>query len=188
LPFLRDVGKIRKGQKVLLIIGASGAIGTFAVQLAGYFEAEVSGVCSTADLDLVKSMGATQVIDYTQEDFTKNGQTYDIIFDTPAKSSFSKCKGSLTKNGKYLTTVPWPEVIMQMLWTSIASRKKAIFRPMGLRSASKKTKDLVFLNELVKAGKLKTVIDRVYPLEQIVEAHRYVEQGHKKGNVVITVG
>jgi NADPH:quinone reductase-like Zn-dependent oxidoreductase len=187
LPFLRDVGKIRKGQKVL-IIGASGSIGTYAVQLARYFGAEVTGVCSTAKIDMVKSLGAIRVIDYTRDDFIKNGQTYDIIFDTPAKSSFSHCKGSLTKNGKYLTTVPWPGELLQMLWTLIASRKKAIFRPMGLRSALRKTRDLVFLSELVEAGKLKPVIDKSFPLEQIVEAHRYVEKGHKKGNVVITVG
>ena len=186
LPFLRDKGKIRKGYKVL-IIGASGGIGVYAVQLAKYFGAEVTGVCNTASLDLVKSLGADNVIDYTQEDFTKNGQTYDIIFDTPAKSSYTECKGSLTKKGGHLTTVPWPRVILQMIWTSIASRKKAIFAPMCLRSARKKTKDLAFLNELLKVGKIKPVIDRIYPLEQIVEAYRYVEKGHKKGNVVITL-
>ena len=186
LPFLRDVGKVRKGQKVL-IIGASGGIGTYAIQLARYFGVDVTGVCSTTGLDLVKSLGAAHVIDYTRDDFTKNGQTYDIIFDTPARSSFSRCKGSLTKNGKYLTTVPWPRTILQMLWTSVTGGKKAIFAPMGLRSARKKIKDLVFLNGLFEEGKIKSVIDRCYPLEQIVEAHRYVENGHKKGNVVITM-
>jgi NADPH:quinone reductase-like Zn-dependent oxidoreductase len=186
LPFLREAGKIRRGHKVL-IIGASGSIGTFAVQLARYFGAEVTGVCSTTGIDLVRSMGANRVIDYTQEDFTKNGRTYDIIFDTPAKYSYSDCKGSLTKNGRYLTTVPWPKDLLQMLWTSIASRKKAIFRPMGLRFASQKARDLAFLQDLSEKEKIKPAIDRVYPLEQIVEAHRYVENGHKKGNVIITV-
>jgi NADPH:quinone reductase-like Zn-dependent oxidoreductase len=186
LPFLRDTGKVRKGQKAL-IIGASGGIGTYAVQLARYFGAEVTGVCSTDNLDYVKSLGAAQVIDYTREDFTQNGQTYDIIFDTPAKSSFSNCKSSLTKHGRYLTTIPWPKELLQMFWTSIAGRKKAIFRPMGLRSARHKTGDLEFLTRLVEAGEIRPVIDCVYPMEQIVEAHRYVEKGHKKGNVVISV-
>ena len=186
MPFLRGVGKIKKGQRVL-IIGASGSIGTYAVQLARYFGAEVTGVCSTDKIDLVKSLGATEVIDYTRDDFTINGKTYDIIFDTPANSSLSQCKESLTKNGRYLTTIPWPKIIIQMIWTLIASRKKAIFAPMGLRSSRKKIKDLVFLNKLFEAGEIKPVIDKVFPLDQIVEAHRYVETGHKKGNVVITV-
>ena len=186
LPFLRGVGKIKKGQRVF-IIGASGSIGTYAVQLARYFGAEVTGVCSTDKIDLVKSLGATEVIDYTRDDFTINGKTYDIIFDTPANSSLSQCKESLTKNGRYLTTIPWPKIIIQMIWTLIASRKKAIFAPMGLRSARKKIKDLVFLNKLFEAGEIKPVIDKVFPLGQIVEAHRYVDTGYKKGNVVITI-
>jgi len=186
LPFLRDTGKIRSGQKVL-INGASGAVGTAAVQLAKYFGAEVTGVCSTTNLELVKSLGADKVIDYTKEDFTKTGQTYDIIFDAVGKSSFSRCKDSLTKSGIYLTTVPMPADILQMLWTSIAGGKKAKFAATGLRPASKKTKDLRFLKELIEAGKIKAVIDRRYPLEQTAEAFRYVEKGHKKGNVVITV-
>ncbi len=186
LPFLRDVGKVQKGQQVL-IIGASGSIGTYAVQLARYYGAEVTGVCSTDHLDLVKSLGASQVIDYTRDDFTNTGRAYDIIFDIPAKYQFSHCKDSLTKNGKYLTTVPWPRVIVQMIWTLIASRKKAIFTPMGLRSARKKSRDLIFLNRLVEEGKIKPVIDTIYPMEEIVQAHRYVEIGHRKGTVVIQV-
>ena len=187
LPFLRDKGKIQSGQTVL-IYGASGSVGAAAVQLAKYYGAEVTGVCSTANLEMVESLGADQVIDYTQEDFTENRKTYDIIFDTVGKRSFSECKGSLTEHGVYLTTVPMPETMLQVLWTSIAGGKKAKFAATGLRPASEKTKDLLFLKELIEAGKLKPAIDRVYPLEQIVEAHRYVEQGHKKGNVVITVG
>ena len=186
LPFLRDKGNIQSGQKVL-IIGASGAVGTIAVQLAKYFGADVTGVCSTTNLEMVKSLGADKVIDYTKEDFTKNGQTYDIIFDTVGKSPFSRCKGSLTENGIYLTTVPSPATMLQMLWTSMAGGKKVGIAATGLRPSSEKTKELVFLNGLIESGKIKAVIDRSYPLEQMAEAHRYVEGGHKKGNVVITI-
>ncbi len=186
LPFLRDNGKIQSGQKVL-INGASGAVGTSAVQLAKYFGAEVTGVCSTTNLELVKSLGADEIIDYTKEDFTKSGQTYDIIFDAVGKSSYSRCKGSLKQGGVYLLTVPTLAILLQMLWTSKIGSKKAIIAFTGLRPPSEKAKDLIFLKELVEAGKIKPVIDRSYPLEQIVEAHRYVDKGHKKGNVVITV-
>src|SRR3990170_409213 len=186
LPFLRDKGKIQSGQ-IVLIYGASGSVGAAAVQLARYYGAEVTGVCSTANLEWVKSLGADQVIDYTQEDFTENGKTYDIIFDTVGRRSFSECKGSLTDEGVYLATVPTPVIMLQALWTAKSSSKKVKFAATGLRPASEKIKDLVFLTELVETGKIKAVIDRVYSLEQIVEAHRYVEKGHKKGNVVITV-
>ena len=174
-------GDIQSGQKVL-IYGASGSVGTFAVQLAKYFGAEVTGVCSTTNLELVKSLGADKVIDYTQEDFTKSGQTYDAIFDTVMKTSFSRCKSSLKQRGVYLT-VDWP--LLQALWTSMVGSKKVIFPGTP---ASGKTELLIFLKELIEAGKITSVIDRRYPLEQISEAHRYVETGHKKGNVVITVG
>ena len=186
LPFLRDKGNIQSGQKVL-INGASGAVGTIAVQLAKFFGAEVTGVCSTANLEMVKSLGADKVIDYTKEDFTKNGQTYDIIFDTVGKSPFSRCKDSLTDNGIYLTTVPSPATMFQMLWTSMTGGKRVGIAATGLRPSSEKTKELVFLNGLIETGKIKAVIDRSYPLEQIAEAHKYVEAGHKKGNVVITI-
>ncbi|MBU8932496.1 MAG: NAD(P)-dependent alcohol dehydrogenase [candidate division Zixibacteria bacterium] len=177
LHFLRK-GDIQNGQKVL-IHGASGSVGTFAVQLAKYFGAEVTGVCSTINLELAKSLGADKVIDYTKEDFTKNGQTYDAIFDTVGKTTFPHCKGSLKQRGVYLT-VDWP--FLQALWTSIVGGKKVI---IGI--APNITENLIFLKELIEAGKIKSVIDRCYPLEQIVEAHRYVDKGHKKGNVVITV-
>jgi len=186
LPFLRDKGKIRSGQTVL-IYGASGSVGAAAVQLAKYYEAKVTGVCSTTNLEWVKSLGADQVLDYTQEDFTENGKTYDIIFDTVGKRSFSECKGSLTDKGIYLATVPTPVMMLRSLWPVNSGGKKVKFIAAGLRPAREKIKDLVFLTELIEAGKIKAVIDRCYPLEQIAEAHRYVEQGHKKGNVVITV-
>jgi NADPH:quinone reductase-like Zn-dependent oxidoreductase len=169
--------KVQSGQKVL-ILGASGSVGTFAVQLARYFGAEVTGVCSTSNLETVKSLGAQTVIDYTKDDFTKNGQTYDIIFDAVIKTSFSRCKDSLTPEGTF-TTVDWP--LLQVLWTSLFGRRKVV---IGI---ARRIEDLVFMKELIEAGKIKVVIDRTYPLEQIVEAHRYVDQGHKKGNVVITV-
>jgi 2-desacetyl-2-hydroxyethyl bacteriochlorophyllide A dehydrogenase len=181
LHFLRK-GNIQSGQKVL-IYGASGAVGTFAVQLARYFGAEVTGVCSTTNLKLVKSLGADSVIDYTKEDFTKSGETYDIIFDTVGKSPFSGCVKSLKKKGFYLRAVHMTlSPIVRGLWTSMTSSKKVIG---GV--ASERTEDLIFLKELIEAGKIKSVIDRRYRLEQIAEAHSYVEKGHKKGNVVITL-
>jgi len=181
LFFLRQ-GNIQNGQKVL-IYGASGGVGTFAVQLARYFGAEVSGVCSTTNLEMVKSLGADKVIDYTKEDFNKSGQTYDVIFDAVDKTSFSHCRSLLKQKGVYLTVGMGPIILLQMLWNSMTSSRKVIF---GIPNF--KTDDLIFLKGLIEEGKLKTVIDRRYPLEQIVEAHRYVETGHKKGNVVITVG
>jgi NADPH:quinone reductase-like Zn-dependent oxidoreductase len=186
LPFLRDKGKIQSGHRVL-INGASGGIGTAAVQLAKYFGAHVTGVCSTANVDLVKSLGADQVVDYTKEDFTRTGQTYNIIFDTVGKSSYARSKGSLTQNGVYLNPVLALPMLIQMLWTSNFGSKKAVFMATGLRPASEKNKDLAFLKELIEAGKLRAVVDRRYSLEQAAEAHRYVETGHKKGNVVLTL-
>jgi 2-desacetyl-2-hydroxyethyl bacteriochlorophyllide A dehydrogenase len=180
LHFLRK-GNIRSGQKVL-IYGAAGSIGTFAVQLAKYFGAEVTGVCSTPNFELVKSLGADRAVDYTKEDFSKNGETYDVIFDTVGKSSFSRSTRSLKKKGFYLLANPGLSQTVRGLWTSMTGSKKAI-----IALARYKKEDLVFLKELIEAGKIKSVIDRRYPLEQIVEAHRYVEKGHKKGNVVITL-
>lgn len=186
LPFLRDKGNIQSGQTVL-IYGASGSVGAAAVQLASYYGAQVTGVCSTANLEWIKALGAGHVIDYTHEDFTENGRTYDIIFDTVGKRSFSECKGSLTEAGIYLSTVPTPVMMLQVLWPAKRGSKKAQFMAAGLRPASEKIKDLAFLTGLIEAGKMKAVIDRCYPLEQMAEAHRYVETGHKKGNVVITL-
>jgi NADPH:quinone reductase-like Zn-dependent oxidoreductase len=186
LPFLRDKANIQRGQAVL-IYGASGSVGTAAVQLARYYGAKVTAVCSTVNLEMVRLLGADQAIDYTREDFTENGKTYDIIFDTVGKRSFSACKGSLADEGIYLATVPTPVLMLQALWTAKSRGKKVKFMAAGLRPARQKTRDLIFLTELIEAGKIKAVIDRSYPLEQIAEAHRYIEKGHKKGNVVITM-
>jgi len=170
-------GKIQSGQRIL-IYGSSGSVGTFAVQLAKYLGAEVYGVCSTTNIEMVKSLGADMVVDYTREDFTKSGQSYDVIFDTVIKTSFSKCKNSLSPGGVFVT-VDFP--FFTAFWTSIASRRRVLF---GMAT---KIEDLVFLRELIEAGKIKSIIDRSFPLDQTAEAHRYVEKGHKKGNVVISM-
>ena len=180
LYFLRKAN-IQNGQKVL-IYGASGAVGTAAVQLAKHFGAEVTGVCSTTNLEMVKALGADKVIDYTKQDFTKTGERYDVIFDTVGKSSFSRCKNVLTQNGSLTLAAAGPSQMIRGLWTSITSGKKVISGVM-----SETAEDLIFLKELIEAGKIKAVIDRSYPLEQISDAHGYVEKGHKKGNVIITV-
>jgi len=183
LHFLRKAN-IQSGQKVL-ICGASGSIGTFAVQLAKYFGAEVTGVGNPTSLELMKSLGADKVIDYTKEDFTKSGETYDAIFDAIGKSSYSACISSLNKKGLYLTANPKLSLINREKWASRRSDKKLISGNMDTNR--ERTEDLNFLKELIEAGKLKSVIDRRYPLEQIPEAHSYVDKGEKTGNVVITL-
>ncbi|MFE4238829.1 NAD(P)-dependent alcohol dehydrogenase [Peribacillus butanolivorans] len=180
LFYLRKAN-IKSGQKVL-VYGASGSVGSYAVQIAKYFGADVTGVCSTTNLELVKSLGADQVIDYAREDFSSKGETYDVIFEAVDKSSYSACMKSLKKDGTYINvTVPLPGV--RMLWTKLTSNRKLI---LG-QNSPENSEALNFLKELVETGKLKVVIDRYYAFEEIVEAHRYVEKGHKKGNVVITV-
>jgi NADPH:quinone reductase-like Zn-dependent oxidoreductase len=182
LYFLRDMAKLQPGQKVL-IIGASGCTGVYAVQLAKYYGAEVTGVCSTRNLELVRSLGADHVIDYTKEDFTQNGQTYDVIFDmVPGKSSFARYKTSLMPEGLYLAGAGGVESFAHMAWTGLTGGKKVI---AGMAPA--RVEDLVFLKNLLEAGKLKPVIDRRYSLEQTAEAHRYADTGHKRGSVVITI-
>ncbi|MCA9731117.1 NAD(P)-dependent alcohol dehydrogenase [candidate division KSB1 bacterium] len=186
LPFLRDNAKIRKGQNVL-INGASGTIGSYAVLFAKYFGAKVTGVCSSANIELVRALGAEEVIDYTKADFTEKKETYDVIFDTVGKSSFSRCKSALKTNGIYLTTVVGFPILLQMLWTTMAGTKKAIVAFTGLRPAEEKLKDLQFVSELIEGGRLKPLVDKRFSLEEIAGAHAYVEQGHKKGSVAITV-
>lgn len=187
LNFLRNVsGGIKPGQKVL-INGASGALGTAAVQLAKQFGAEVTGVCSTRNIGLVKSLGADHVIDYTKQDFTSNGKTYDVIYDTVGKKRFKDCKKVLAENGQYLSPVLNFKLLLQMMWTSAFSSKKAKFAATGMLKSPQIKEMLSELIEIIRDGRLKTVIDRQYPLEKISEAHTYVSAGHKKGNVVIVV-
>jgi NADPH:quinone reductase-like Zn-dependent oxidoreductase len=180
LSLLRKVN-LQHGQKVL-INGASGGIGSAAVQLAKYFGAEVTGVCSTPRLDFVKALGADKVIDYTKEDFTQNGTTYDLIFDILGKSSFARGKRSLKPNGRYLFASFKMKQLVQMLWTKIAGSQKVI-----CALSSEKADDLTFIKGLIEAGQYKAIIDKCYPLAQAAEAHRYVEAGRKAGNVVITL-
>jgi NADPH:quinone reductase-like Zn-dependent oxidoreductase len=181
LSFLRK-GKIQRGQKVL-VYGASGAVGTSAVQLAKYFGAEVTAVCSTANLDLMKSLGADVVIDYTKDDFNQIGERYDIILDTVGKSPFATCVKLLKHDGYYLRVVHMAlSAIFKGLWISATTEKKVIGG--GITETAE---DLILLKKLSEDGDLKPVIDRCYALEQIVEAHAYVEKGHKKGNVVVTI-
>jgi NADPH:quinone reductase-like Zn-dependent oxidoreductase len=180
LLFLR-AGGIQSGQRVL-INGASGGLGTSAVQLAKSLGAEVTGVCSTRNVELVESLGADEVIDYTKEDFTQSGQPYDLVFDAVGKSSFPKCRRSLNRSGVYVSTVLTPQIVLSMLSTSITGSKKALFATPRVTP-----EDLQFVNGLVEAGKLRPVIDRSYPLSELAEAHRYAEMGHVRGRVIITV-
>lgn len=172
---------IRKGQK-MLIYGASGAVGTYAVQLSKHFGAEVTAVCSTSNLELVKSIGAQRVIDYTQEDISTNREQFDIFLDAVGKCPFSKAIKTIKKDGIYITVDRDFTQTIQGLWTKMTSKKKVI-----AGTASAKIEDLEFLNELLASGKLKSVIDKGYPFEKMAEAHRYVDLGHKKGNVVVTI-
>ncbi len=182
LHFLRKAN-IQPGQKIL-VYGASGCIGTFAVQLAKYFGVDVTGICSTANVELVKSLGADNVIDYTREDFTQNGETYDVIFDTVGFSPFDASVKSLAPKGYYLRAVHLdPGPISKGFWVQLTSKKKVIGGEAG-----ETIEDLEFLKGLVESGKLKPVIDKTFTLEQIVEAHKYVDTGRKRGSVVITIG
>ena len=181
LYYLRDLGKIRPGQD-LLIIGASGAIGTAGVQLAKHFGARVTGVCSGPNVELVKALGADNVVDYTREDFTESGTTYDLIFDVVGATTFDHCQRSLKPAGTFLQNIMELSDIVRVAWTSITGRKKI---KGGVAFGNMANMGLI--TALAEAGTLRPVIDRSYPLERIAEAFKYVEQGHKKGNVVITV-
>jgi NADPH:quinone reductase-like Zn-dependent oxidoreductase len=176
-------GGLRKGQKIL-IYGASGSIGTAAVQLAKYFEADVTAVCNTKNVELVRSLGADEVIDYLQEDFTKNGQTYDVVFDAVGKHSFRRCRHSVKPGGFYVETdlgFMWHVPILALATRRLGDKRVTLPTPDYTK------KDVLFLKELIEAGKYRPVIDRSYPLEQVVEATKYVETGQKTGNVVLTV-
>jgi NADPH:quinone reductase-like Zn-dependent oxidoreductase len=181
LQCLRDHGQVRPGQKVL-INGASGGCGTFAVQIARSFGAEVTGVCSTRNLDMVRSIGADQVIDYTQEDFTQTGQRYDLIFDAVRKRSFSDCRRALGPHGSYVTTEVSPALLLRGLWVSKTGSQNMV--PMLTQPDQK---DLIVVKELLESGKITPVIDRSYALSEVPEAIRYVAKGHARGKVVITV-
>ncbi|MBK6345600.1 MAG: NAD(P)-dependent alcohol dehydrogenase [Bacteroidales bacterium] len=186
MNFLKGLGNIQKNQKVL-IHGASGGLGTYAIQIAKHFGAEVTGVCSTGNVALVKSLGADFVIDYNLEDFTKNGLQYDIIFDTVGKKSFSECKSTLTKNGVYLSAVIDFSLFIQIIRTSLFNGKKARSSATGMLPVKERLKYFIELKELLRTAKIKTVIDTTYPLSKVAEAHSYVEKGHKKGSIIISV-
>ncbi|XOV93625.1 MAG: NAD(P)-dependent alcohol dehydrogenase [Bacteroidota bacterium] len=186
LPFLQSIAKVKKGQKIL-INGASGGIGTAAVQLAKFFGAHVTGVCGPSNQEMVKALGADEVIDYTKEDFTKSDATYDIIFDTVGKQSFKKCKPVLSVEGIYISPVLNVGLLMDMLFTSIFGKKKAMFAATGMLKTEEKLENIGFISSLINQEKLKVIIDRTFRLEDTADAHRYVDQGHKKGNVVVVM-
>jgi NADPH:quinone reductase-like Zn-dependent oxidoreductase len=186
ISFLKDIAHVQPGQRVL-INGASGSLGTAAVQLAKLYGAEVTGVCSTSNVELVRSLGADHVVDHTQADFTKLDRTYDVIFDTVGKRTFSECKNALAEHGVYLSPVLARSVLWDMLWTSKIGTKKAKFSATGLRPAPELLPLLREVKARIEDGTLKTVIDRRYPLEQLADAHTYVETGRKRGNVVATL-
>ena len=184
--FLKDIGKLKSGQSIL-INGASGSLGTAAIQIAKHFGAEVTGVCSTANVEMVKSLGAETVIDYMEQDFTNLGKTYDIIYDAVGKNSFSNCQNSLKESGVYLSPVLSLPLLLQMIWTSKFGNKKAKFSATGLRPVSELRKLLTELKELFEAGIIKSTIDKRYSLAEAAKAHRYIDTGRKKGNVVINL-
>jgi len=186
LVFLRDKGEIGNKKKIL-IYGASGSVGTAAVQLSNAYGAEVTGVCSTKNIEMIKSLGVKRAIDYTKNDFTQENIEYDIIFDTVAKKSFSQCKNVLTENGIYLTTFPTLSILFKGLFQSKRKGKRAFFVAAGMKPVNEKIINLQYLSELIKNKKIKTVINKRYSMDEVAEAHRYVETGHKKGNVIINV-
>jgi NADPH:quinone reductase-like Zn-dependent oxidoreductase len=186
LCFLRDRANLRHGQTIA-INGASGAVGSAAVQLARHAGATVTGVCGGANAGLVRKLGAGTVIDYAEADFTRAGQTYDVIFDVAGTSSFTRCRTALNGGGIYLTTAASIPILLQMLWTSRARDRRAVVAFTGLRVAAEKRRDLAYITELVQASALVPVIDACYPLPRIADAHRRVDAGHKTGNVIVTL-
>lgn len=184
LNFLCNLGDIQKGQKVL-INGASGSLGTAAIQIARHFGAEVTGVCSTKNVELVKELGADHVIDYTQDNFTSNKNAYDLIYDTVGVRSFSDCKDALTEEGIYASPVLGMPLLSDMMMTSVFGKKKAKFSATGALQAKETKRLLTILIEIIEAGNLKGIVDRSYSLEEVVDAHEYVDKGHKKGNVIL---
>jgi NADPH:quinone reductase-like Zn-dependent oxidoreductase len=186
LCFLRDKAGLKPGQTIL-INGASGAVGVTAVQLAKHFGATVTGVCSGANTGLARKLGAEHVIDYTEADFARAGRSYDVIFDVAGTSSFSRCRAALNPCGAYLTTAPSPAIFVQMPWTSRFGSRRAVVAFTGLRAPGEKRRDLRSITELVEATALVPVIDAAYPLGRIADAHRHVDAGHKRGNVVVTL-
>jgi len=191
ITFVRDAARARSGMH-MLVLGASGAIGSAGVQLAKHYGAEVTGVCSTKNVALVASLGADRVIDYTEDDFTARRGTYDVVFDAVGKSSFRRCEGALKPGGGYLTTVPSLGIAGRMLWQAMGGRgrqgKTAKLLTTGLRPVAIKTRDMALLVELIAAGALRPIVDRTYPLEEAARAHRFVEAGRKVGSVVLSVG
>ncbi len=187
LPFLRDDAKVRPGMNVL-INGAAGAIGTSAVQIAKHFGADVTAVCGAGNAGLVRALGADHMIDYTREDFTRMPAAFDVIFDVVGKSSFGRCRNALRPGGVYLTTVPSRSAMALMVLKRRRHGKRGVFAATGLRPDSEKARDLAFISELVAAGLLRGAIGRTFPLDAIVEAHRYVETGHKRGSAILAVG
>ena len=187
LPFLRDHGRVRSGQ-TLLINGASGSVGSAAVQLAKHYGAHVIAVCSTGNVDRVRALGADEVIDYTREDFTRRRGAYHVVFDAVGKSSFARCKEALTDGGIYLSTVPTLGMFADMLWTRFFGGKRAVLALTGLRPPGEKKKDLCLLKELAETGRIRAVIDGRYPWEDSAQAHRRVDSGHKQGTVLLLMG
>ena len=186
LCFLRDQAGLRAGQAVL-VNGASGAVGSAAVQLARHFGATVTGVCSGPHLRLVRKLGAESVIDYTRTDFTRAGRRYDVIFDVAGTSSFGRCRPVLSRGGVYLTTAPSPAIFVQMPWTARFGSRRAVVAFTGLRAAADKRRDLLVIRELAEASALTPVVGACYPLTRIGDAYRHVDAGHKKGSVVVTM-
>jgi len=184
LPYLSEKGEIKEGQSIL-IIGASGSVGSMGIQIAKHFGAVVTGVCSTNNLELVKDLGCDYTIDYTTTDYTKSTKTYDIVFDAVGKSSFKQCKNILTKQGRYMTTVPSPSAMFKAIFKFKQPHKKELFAATGLRKPHLKHKDLTYLENLLVNKELTPFIEKVYDISQMTEAQKHVRSGHKKGNVIV---